>query len=170
MALGKGLTGGYIPVAATLTTEEVYDAFLGDYGEMKTFFHGHTYSGNPLGCAAAIASLELYESDNVLAAIEDKAAFLAHKLDRMRTLDHVGDIRQLGLMVGIELVLDKRTKQPYPWGRKIGMRAVREARTRGVILRPLGNVIVLMPPFCITETQLATLGDVAKTAIEAATT
>jgi len=170
MALGKGLTGGYVPVAATLTTEEVYDAFLGDYGEMKTFFHGHTYSGNPLGCAAAIASLELYETDNVLAAIERKAAFLAQKLDRMRTLDHVGDIRQLGLMVGIELVLDKRTRQPYPWDRQIGIRTVGEARARGVILRPLGNVIVLMPPFCITENQLATLNDAAKDAIEAATT
>jgi len=170
MALGKGLTGGYTPVAATLTTDEVYDAFLGDYAETKTFFHGHTYSGNPLGCAAAIASLELYESENVLAAVKGKAAFLAHELDRMRTLDHVGDIRQLGLMVGIELVLDKRTRQPYPRDHRIGVRAVREARARGVILRPLENVIVLMPPLCITEEQLATLVDVAKAAIESATT
>ncbi len=170
MTLGKGLTGGYMPVAATLTTEEVYSVFLGNYAEMKTLFHGHTYSGNPLGCAAAIASLQLFERDNVLAAVEGMAASLATQLDRVRQLDHVGDIRQLGLMVGIELVQDRRTRQPYSWQQKIGIRTVREARMRGVILRPLGNVIVLMPPYCVTESQLATLVEVTKAAIEAATT
>jgi len=170
MALGKGLTGGYLPLAATLSTENIYSAFLGNYTEMKTFFHGHTYSGNPLGCAAAIASIELFESENVLGAAERKAAFLAQKLDSVRELEHVGDVRQLGLMVGIELVQEKRARQPYTWDRRVGIRTVKEARARGVILRPLGNVIVLVPPFCITERQLTTLVEVTAASIETATT
>ena len=170
MALGKGLTGGYLPVAATLANQKVYNTFLGSYAETKTFFHGHTYSGNPLGCAAAIASIELFESENVLGAAERKAAFLAQKLDSVRELEHVGDVRQLGLMVGIELVQEKRARQPYTWDRRVGIRTVKEARARGVILRPLGNVIVLVPPFCITERQLTTLVEVTAASIETATT
>jgi len=169
MALGKGLTGGYLPVAATLSCDKVYDAFLGDYSEKKTFFHGHTYTGNPLGCAAALASVELFERDNVLEAVERKAASLAAKLEAFRNISHVGDVRQLGLMVGIELVRDEGTRQPYDWDERIGAKTVKEARGRGVILRPLGNVIVLMPPFCIDEEQLAQLIEITRESIRAAT-
>jgi len=169
MALGKGLSGGYLPVAATLVSEKVYNAFLGDYSEKKTFFHGHTYTGNPLGCAAAVASLELFEGDNVLDVVGRQAASLAGKLDAFRGMDHVGDVRQLGLMVGVELVRDKTTREPYAWEDRVGIKAVREARDRGIILRPLGNVIVLMPPFCITEEQLGTLVGVTEASIRAAT-
>ena len=169
MALGKGLTGGYLPVAATLACDKVYNAFLGDYSEKRTFFHGHTYTGNPLGCAAAVASIELFERDNVPDAVERKAAFLAERLDRLRGIDHVGDVRQLGLMVGIELVRDKRTRQPYAWDERIGTKTVKEARARGVILRPLGNVIVLMPPLSISEEQLAAVVEVTEVSIQAAT-
>jgi adenosylmethionine-8-amino-7-oxononanoate aminotransferase len=169
MALGKGLTGGYLPVAATVVSERVYNAFLGDYSEKKTFFHGHTYTGNPLGCAAAVASVELFERDNVLDAVERKATSLAEKLDAFRAMDHVGDVRQLGLMVGIELVRDKKTREPYNWDERIGIKTVNEARARGVILRPLGNVIVLMPPFCIAEGQLAALVEATRASIRAAT-
>lgn len=169
MAVGKGLTGGYLPLAATLTTEEVFQAFLGDYSEKKTFFHGHTYTGNPLGCAAARASLGLFETNNVLDTVSQCADLLAENLTVLRRLDHVGDVRQLGLMVGIELVRDKTTKERYAWEEKIGIKTIREARARGVILRPLGDVIVLMPPFCITEKQLSTLVEVTAASIESAT-
>jgi adenosylmethionine-8-amino-7-oxononanoate transaminase len=170
MVLGKGLTGGYMPVAATLVSEKVYNAFLGDYSEKKTFFHGHTYTGHPLGCAAAVASLELFERDNVLDVVGRKAASLTGKLEAFRGMEHVGDVRQIGLMVGIELVRDKTTREPYGWEERVGMRTVREARDRGAILRPLGNVIVLMPPFCITEKQLGALVGVTEASIRAATT
>ena len=169
MALGKGITGGYLPLAATLATDEVYSAFLGDYSAQKTFFHGHTYTGNPLACAAAIASIDLFGKDGVLAHVARKADLLAQKLRAVAQLDHVGDIRQLGLMVGIELVRDKQTREPYAWEERIGIRTITEARSRGVILRPLGNVIVLMPPLCITEEQLTTLVDVTAASIQAAT-
>jgi adenosylmethionine-8-amino-7-oxononanoate transaminase len=169
MALGKGLTGGYLPLAATLVSEQIYDAFLGDYSEQKTFFHGHTYTGNPLACAAALASIELFETNDVMDTVRKKADLLAQKLRAIGELDHVGDVRQLGLMVGIELVQNKRTRDPYGWDAKIGIRTINEARERGVILRPLGNVIVLMPPFCITEEQLSTLVEVTAASIQSAT-
>ena len=169
MALGKGITGGYLPLAATLATDEVYSAFLGDYSAQKTFFHGHTYTGNPLACAAAIASIDLFGKDGVLAHVARKADLLAQKLRAVAQLDHVGDIRQLGLMVGIELVRDKRTREPYAWEERIGIRTITEARSRSVILRPLGNVIVLMPPLCITEEQISTLVEVTAASIQAAT-
>jgi adenosylmethionine-8-amino-7-oxononanoate aminotransferase len=169
MAVGKGITGGYLPLAATLATDEVYSAFLGDYAEQKTLFHGHTYTGNPLACAAAIASIDLFDKDDVLADVARKADRLAQKLREVAQLDQVGDIRQLGLMVGIELVRDKQTREPYAWDEQIGIRTITEARSRGVILRPLGNVIVLMPPLCITDDQLTTLTDVTTASIQAAT-
>ena len=169
MALGKGITGGYLPLAATLATDEIYSSFLGDYSEQKTFFHGHTYTGNPLACAAAIASIDLFDKDDVLADVARKADLLAQKLRTAPQLDHVGDIRQLGLMVGIELVRDRQTREPYAWEERIGIRTITEARSRGVILRPLGNVIVLMPPLCITEDQLTTLLDVTAASIQAST-
>jgi adenosylmethionine-8-amino-7-oxononanoate aminotransferase len=169
MALGKGITGGYLPLAATLVTDEVYSAFLGNHSEQKTFFHGHTYTGNPLACAAAIASIGLFDKDDVLVEVAKKADLLAQKLRTVAQLDHVGDIRQLGLMVGIELVRDKQTREPYAWEERVGIRTITEARSRGVILRPLGNVIVLMPPLCITEEQLTTLVNVTVASIQAAT-
>ena len=169
MALGKGITGGYLPLAATLATDEVYSAFLGNHSEQKTFFHGHTYTGNPLACAAAIASIALFDKDDVLVEVARKADLLAQKLRTVAQLDHVGDIRQLGLMVGIELVRDKRTREPYAWEERIGIRTITEARSRSVILRPLGNVIVLMPPLCITEEQISTLVEVTAASIQAAT-
>jgi adenosylmethionine-8-amino-7-oxononanoate aminotransferase len=169
MALGKGITGGYLPLAATLASDEIYSAFLRDHSEQKTFFHGHTYTGNPLGCAAALASIDLFDKDDVLADVARKADLLAQKLRALAQLDHVGDIRQLGLMVGIELVRDKQTREPYAWEERIGIRTITEARSRGVILRPLGNVIVLMPPLCITEDQLTTMTHVTAASIHAAT-
>ena len=168
LCLAKGITGGYLPLAATLTTQRIFDGFLFDYEDQKTFFHGHTYTGNPLGCAAALANLEIFEKENVLEKLPPKIKFLSRKLEMFDNLLHVGDVRQLGLMVGIELVEDRKTKRPYPWEDRVGARVCREARTHGVILRPLGNVIVLMPPLSMSVEELERLLEVTYRAIEEA--
>jgi adenosylmethionine-8-amino-7-oxononanoate aminotransferase len=157
MCLAKGITGGYLPLAATLATEEIYQAFLGEYEEFKTFFHGHTYTGNPLGAAVGLASLEVFRQDRVLEGLVPKIDWLARRLREMESHPHVGDIRQRGMMVGIELVQDKKTREPFPVVRRTGHRVILAARQLGAILRPLGDVIVLMPPLSITPEELETL-------------
>ncbi|MCX5885674.1 MAG: adenosylmethionine--8-amino-7-oxononanoate transaminase [Proteobacteria bacterium] len=160
MAVAKGITGGYLPLAATLTTEEVYQAFLGEYREFKTFFHGHTYTGNQLACAAALANLEIFEKEKALQKLQAKISYLGNKLRPFTALSNVGEVRQKGFMVGIELVKDRKTKEPYPLEGKIGIRVTNEARKRGVVIRPLGNVIVLMPPLSISYRELNTLTEI----------
>ena len=154
LILGKGITGGYLPLAATITTDEIYNAFLGEYDELKTFFHGHTYTGNPVACAAALASLDVFEKDRTIIELQKKIEFLEKGLKRFWDLKHVGDVRQKGFMVGIELVSNRDSKEPFPMGNKTGIKVIMEARRRGVILRPLGDVIVLMPPLSITLEEL----------------
>lgn len=154
MAIAKGITGGYLPLAATLTTEDVYNAFLGEYREFKTFFHGHSYTGNQLGCAAAIANLEIFEKERIIEGLSAKIDFLSDRLKMLDKLPHTGDIRQKGLMIGIELVRDKETKESYPLEEKAGIRVCLEARKRGMIIRPIGNVIVLMPPLITGRREL----------------
>ncbi|MEJ2092538.1 MAG: adenosylmethionine--8-amino-7-oxononanoate transaminase [Syntrophobacterales bacterium] len=157
MCLSKGITGGYLPLAATLTTDEIYQAFLGEFQEFKTFFHGHTYTGNPLAAAVAIASLEVFEKDRVLENLAPKIALLEEHLGEMAAHPHVGDVRQRGFMVGIELVADKATQKPFPVARRTAHRVILEARKLGAIIRPLGDVLILMPPLCITADELDTL-------------
>ena len=159
LCLAKGLTGGYLPLAATLTTSEVWNAFLGRYAESKQFYHGHTYGGNPLGAAAALASLDVFEEERVLAGLPVKIARLGEHLARISRHPHVGDCRQRGLIAGIELVLDRATQTPYPWAERRGQKVCDRARELGVLLRPLGNVVVLMPPLA------ATLEDIDRLAI-----
>ncbi len=154
LCLAKGLTGGYLPLAATLATDQIYRVFLGSYAESKTFFHGHTYGGNPLGAAAALATLEVFEQERTLEQMVPKIERLAEHLRRIACLPHVGHVRQCGLMAGVELVRDKATKEPYPWAEKRGIRVCDHARREGVFLRPLGNVVVIMPPLAITLDQL----------------
>lgn len=165
IALAKGITGGYLPLAATLFKEEIYAAFLGPYEEEKTFFHGHTYTGNPLAAAAALANLKLL-SPKFLQAVQEKAAKLADWLQPLLELPVVGDIRQCGLMVGIELVADKQTKQPFPVEKRFGRQVILKAREKEVIIRPLGDVIVLMPPLAIKEAELKKLVAVTAWAIK----
>ena len=170
LCLAKGITGGYLPLAATLTTEEIFSAFLGEYGEYKSFFHGHTYTANPLGCAVALASLDLFKTEKILDRMQSKIAYLKRSLEEdFLPLAHVGDIRQWGFMVGIELVEDKATLQAYPSARRVGHQVIREARKRGVIIRPLGDVIILMPPLTISEEELKNLLDVTRKSIRAVT-
>ncbi|MEX2560875.1 MAG: adenosylmethionine--8-amino-7-oxononanoate transaminase [Pirellulales bacterium] len=169
LCLAKGLTAGYLPMAATLTTDEIWRAFLGRYEDSKQFFHGHTYGGNPLGAAAALASLDVFEEERVLERLPAKIARLGEHLGRLANLEHVGDVRQRGLMAGIELVIDRHTRQPYPWGQQRGMRACFRARELGVLLRPLGNVLVIMPPLSVTLDQLDRIMDATREGILAAT-
>jgi adenosylmethionine-8-amino-7-oxononanoate aminotransferase len=170
LCLGKGITGGYLPLAATLTTEEIFSAFLGEYGEFKAFFHGHTYTGNPLCCAVALASLDLFRREKVLEQAQGRIHYLRTRLKQdFALLSHVADIRQWGFMVGIELVGDRATLKGYPAEKRIGHKVALEARKRGVIIRPLGNVVVLMPPLTITESELKTLIDVVHESIHVVT-
>lgn len=169
MAVAKGITGGYLPLAATLATEEIYRAFLGRYEEFKTFFHGHTYTANPLACAAAIANLEIFEKQETLEKLQPKIRFMKKSLESFFGLKCVGDIRQCGAMIGIELVKDKATKQEFEPKEKIGVRVTERARGKGAILRPLGPVIVLMPPLAMAEKELNKLLEIAYESIEEAT-
>ncbi|MFZ5643712.1 MAG: adenosylmethionine--8-amino-7-oxononanoate transaminase [Bacillota bacterium] len=154
MCLAKGITGGYLPLAATLTTDEIFEAFLGEIDEFKTFYHGHTYTGNPLACSAALANLELMEKNNLIEGLQQKISFFSEWLKEFHTLKHVGDIRQKGMMAGIELVEDRESKKPYPPGANIGHQVILKARQEGLIIRPLGNVIVLMPVLSMSLQEL----------------
>jgi adenosylmethionine-8-amino-7-oxononanoate aminotransferase len=166
LCVAKGITGGYLPLAATLTSEEIFSAFLAPYEEFKTFFHGHTYTGNPLACAAALANLAIFEHEQVLEKLAAKIALLTERLrTEFASLPHVADIRQWGMMVGIELMRDRQQKVPYAAAEKIGIRIIKEARQHGVMIRPLGNVIVLMPPLSVSPEELMFLLDVVRTAI-----
>lgn len=167
LCLAKGLTAGYLPVAATLTTERVYEAFLGRPEEGKTFYHGHTYTGNPLGAAVALASLDLFEQNRLFESLPPKIERLRQHLERIAQLPCVGDVRQRGLMAGIELVRNRQTKEAFPPAERTGSKVCSAARERGVLLRPLGDVLVVMPPLAIDLPLLDRLCDVLHDSIKA---
>ncbi len=169
LCLAKGLTGGYLPLAATLTTQRIFDAFLGSAAEAKTFFHGHTYTGNPLACAAALANLKLFQTEQTLQKMKPAMEELARGLERIAALPHVGDIRRRGMMVGVELVLDKATRAEVPFGERLGFRVCQAARKHGVLLRALGNVIVVMPPLSLTVDEARLIGEALFEAISRTT-
>jgi adenosylmethionine-8-amino-7-oxononanoate aminotransferase len=169
LAVAKGLSGGYLPVAATLASEQIYNGFLGDYAELRTLFHGHTYTGNPLGCAAAVANLEIFDRERTLKKARKTIEALEKLLRPLAEMPHIGDIRQCGLMVGIELVRDKKTREPYDHSEKIGAKVIMEARRRGMIIRPLGNVIVLMPHLTFTARQVERMVEISRLSIESVT-
>ena len=160
MTLGKGVTGGYLPLAATLVSGDIYETFM----EHK-FYHGHSYTGNQLACAAALASLDVFEADGVLERLPRMSAALSGLLEPVAGLEHVGEVRQCGLMAGIELVADRETRRPYPAGERMGHRVILEARRRGLIIRPLGDVIVLMPPYCITDEEMERMVGITRESI-----
>lgn len=154
LCTGKGLSGGYLPVAATLTSQKIWDAFLGEYSQSKSFFHGHTFGGNPLGSAAALATLELFDELDLLPQIADRSKYLQAALEPLSEHPEVGDVRCCGLIGAVELVQNKHTQQGYPWGERKGHQVCEAALKHNVWLRPLGNVVVVMPPLCITESEL----------------
>jgi adenosylmethionine-8-amino-7-oxononanoate aminotransferase len=155
VALAKGLTGGYLPLAATLASDEIFAAFLGEFSELKTFFHGHSYTGNALGCAAALASLKIFTTENTLAKNERLGEILGRNLEQFWEHPNVGDVRREGLIAAIELVRDFRTRAPFPFAERIGHRVCEAAKQHGLLTRPIGDVLLLMPPYCVTEAQIA---------------
>lgn len=160
LCLAKGLTAGYLPLAATLTTDEIYAAFVGDARDDKTFHHGHTFGGNPLGAAVALASLRVFDEERTLENLGPKIARLSERLREFAALSHVGDVRQRGLIAGVELVLDRSSKTAYDWTARMGARVCRRARDFGVLARPLGDVLVIIPPLSISLEQIDELMDV----------
>jgi adenosylmethionine-8-amino-7-oxononanoate aminotransferase len=161
LCLAKGLTGGYLPLAATLTTERVYEGFLGAHEEFRTFFHGHTYTGNPLACAAALANLRAFEQERTLLRLQPKIRLLAELLDEVAAIDAVAEVRGRGFMVGIDL-------GEHDPALRLGQRVAAEARRRGALIRPLGDVVVLMPPLAISREELRRLVEITAASIEAA--
>ena len=165
MCLAKGLTGGYLPLAATLATDHIFQSFLGPFESKKTFFHGHSYTGNPLACAAALASLKIFDDEQTLVHVKAMAERLAAGLSVISQMPHVGDVRQRGLMIGIELVRDRASKEEYAYADRIGHKVCLAARRREVMLRPLGNVIVIMPPLSIHGQEVDLLLEATEAAI-----
>lgn len=159
MALAKGMTAGFLPLAATLASEKIFNGFLGPVRDQRQLFHGHSYTGNALGCAAALASLDVFEEEHVLENVRELSVHLAQRLESLRRLPAVGDIRQRGLMVGIELVRDHETKAPFDPGERIGALVCMAMRKHGVILRPLGDTVVLMPPLSVQRGEIDHLID-----------
>ena len=169
MAAGKGITGGYLPIAVTFTTEEIYEAFYDDYKTLKTFFHGHSYTGNQLGCAVAIENLRLFEQDQIVAQVSEKAEHLHKLLLELKDMPYVGDIRQLGFMCGIELVKSKETKESFSLEERMGYKVTLKMRELGMLTRPIGDVIVFMPPLVSTMEDLSAMVNIMKQAIDEVT-
>ena len=161
LCLSKGLTGGYLPLSVVLTGQRVYDAFYDDYEKLTAFLHSHSYTGNALGCRAALATLDIFRDDDVLAANRERAALMAELTEPFRDHPHVGEVRQRGMILAIELVQDKASRSPYPWQQRRGLHVYRHGLANGVLLRPLGNVVYFMPPYVIDDAQIRHMVDVA---------
>jgi len=169
MCLSKGLTGGFLPLSVVLTGEEIYQAFYDDYATLKAFLHSHSYTGNPLGCAAAIATLEIFRDEDVLGRNRRLSELMAASVADLADHPHVGEIRQHGMILAIEMVNDKNSREPYPWQERRGLSVYRHALANGVLLRPLGNVVYFMPPYVIREEEIELMAGVARAGIELAT-
>jgi adenosylmethionine-8-amino-7-oxononanoate aminotransferase len=155
LALGKGITGGYLPLAATVASAEIFAAFDGEYSEWRTFFHGHSYSGNQLGCAAALASLQLLETAHPMSHVQSRGERLRALAQKFWEHPHVGDVRCEGMICAIEIVEDFGTRRSFPAEQRVGIRVSEAARGHGLITRCVGDVLVLMPPYCVSEEQIA---------------
>ncbi len=169
LCLSKGLTGGYLPLSAVLTTDEVYRAFYAEYATLRAFLHSHSYTGNPLACSAALATLSIFRDEPVLERNRALAAELAARLAPLAEHPHVAELRQTGMIAALELVRDRRTREPYDWRERRGLTVYRHGLSRGVLLRPLGNVVYFMPPYCVTPDEIARMAEVAREGIELAT-
>jgi adenosylmethionine-8-amino-7-oxononanoate aminotransferase len=169
MCVSKGLTGGYLPLSAVLTTDDVYAAFYDDYATLTAFLHSHSYTGNPLACSAALATLDIFATEDVIGNNRVKAAHLGRRARALEDHGHVSEVRQCGMIVAIEFVKDKRTREPYPWTERRGQRVYRHALERGVLLRPIGNVVYFMPPYVVDEAEMDLMVRVAAEGIERAT-
>jgi len=169
LCLSKGLTGGYLPLSVTLTTDAVYQAFYDDYASLRAFLHSHSYTGNPLGCRAALATLDIFAADNVIEHNKSLSVALQRAMARFADHPHVGDVRQTGMVGAVEMCQDRGARTPYPWQERRGLHVYKHGLERGVLLRPLGNVIYFMPPYVITEEQIDFMTEVAYEGLELAT-
>ncbi|MGD8573681.1 MAG: adenosylmethionine--8-amino-7-oxononanoate transaminase [Gammaproteobacteria bacterium] len=169
MCLSKGLTAGYLPLSAVMTTDEIYSAFYDEYEKLNAFLHSHSYTGNPLACRAALATLEIFEQDDVIARNRRLAEHLGKSLAPLADHPHVGEVRQHGMIAAVEMVRNKSTKEPFPWQERRGLKVYQHALKREALLRPLGNVVYFMPPYVITEVQISHLAEVAAEGIDIAT-
>lgn len=169
MCLSKGLTGGYLPMSAVLTSHAVYEAFYDEYTSLRGFLHSHSYTGNALACAAALATQELFDQDPVLERNRELAASMRAAVAPLEAHAHVGEIRQTGMILAMEMVRDRTGMEPYDWRERRGIRVYRHALERGVLLRPIGNVVYFMPPYVITEDEIGQMAEVAIEGIELAT-
>ncbi|HXY95660.1 MAG TPA: adenosylmethionine--8-amino-7-oxononanoate transaminase [Steroidobacteraceae bacterium] len=169
MCLSKGLTGGYLPLSTVMTTEPVYAAFYDEYLKLNAFLHSHSFTGNPLACAAARASLAIFREDRTLERNRTLAAHLGARARELEDLAHVAEVRQRGMIVAIEMALEKGSRAPYPWQERRGLTVYRHALERGVLLRPVGNVVYFMPPYVITPEEIDLMVDVAREGIGLAT-
>jgi adenosylmethionine-8-amino-7-oxononanoate aminotransferase len=169
LCLSKGLTGGYLPLSVVLTTEDTYAAFYDDYEKLTAFLHSHSYTGNPLACRAALATLDIFATDGIIAANRAKAAHLGARAQTLADHPHVAEVRQTGMIVAVEFAKDKRSREPYPWTERRGRRVHRHALERGVLLRPIGDVVYFMPPYIVSEEEMDMMVAVAAEGIELAT-
>jgi adenosylmethionine-8-amino-7-oxononanoate aminotransferase len=169
MCLSKGLTAGYLPLSVVLTTDRVYQAFYDDFENLTAFLHSHSYTGNPLGCSAALATLDIFESDGVIEANRALAGKMRDATMRFNDHPHVGEVRQHGMTLAIEMVKDKQSRTPFPWQERRGLKVYRHALEKGALLRPLGNVIYFMPPYVITPDQIEHLAETAWQGLQIAT-
>jgi adenosylmethionine---8-amino-7-oxononanoate aminotransferase len=169
LCLSKGLTGGYLPLSAVLTTDEVYAAFYDDYTKLKAFLHSHSYTGNPLACTAALATLDIFATDDTIGRNREKAAYLGRRARELENHPHVAEVRQCGMILAIEFVKHKRSREPYPWAERRGQRIYRHSLQSGVLLRPIGNVVYFMPPYIVDEAEMDLMVRVAAEGIELAT-
>ncbi len=169
LCLSKGLTGGFLPLSVTLTTESIYQAFYDDYEKLTAFLHSHSYTGNALGCAAANATLDIFDTGQVLEHNRELAARMRSAVAALEEHPHVGEIRQTGMILAIEMVKNRETLEPFPWQERRGLQVYRHALERGVLLRPLGNVIYFMPPYVITPEEIDLMAQVAMEGIDRAT-
>ncbi|MBO7108132.1 MAG: aminotransferase class III-fold pyridoxal phosphate-dependent enzyme, partial [Verrucomicrobia bacterium] len=166
MCLSKGLTGGYLPMSVTCVTQEIYDAFYADYNEGKAFLHSHTYAGNPLGCAAALAVQKILREEPVIETANKNAVWLTQELEQaFEAHPHVGEIRHIGLIHAIELVRDPATKEPFDSRKRVGYEIYKHALRHGLLLRPLGNVLYFNPPLNITREELQTAITIARQSV-----
>jgi adenosylmethionine-8-amino-7-oxononanoate aminotransferase len=169
MCLSKGLTGGYLPLSVVVTTDDVYAAFYDDYAKLTAFLHSHSYTGNPLACAAALATLDIFATENIIERNRGTAAYLGRRARELADHPHVTEVRQCGMIVAIEFAKDKRSREPYPWTERRGRRIYGHALEAGVLLRPIGDVVYFMPPYTISEAEMDIMVRVAAEGIELAT-
>jgi adenosylmethionine-8-amino-7-oxononanoate aminotransferase len=168
MCLSKGLTGGYLPLSAVLTTDQVYQAFYDDYQSLRAFLHSHSYTGNALACRAGLATIDIFQSNDILEINRSLATIMAKATMRFHEHPHVAEVRQTGMILAIEMVKNRCTREPYPWQERRGLKVYQYALSKGVLLRPLGNVIYFMPPYIVTEDELLLIAEVAWQGIQQA--